>query len=130
MAYTVTLFQSVQEYFQSMGIYPTQPNQRYSVDWRSFLILISMLVIFIPSSGFFFLKAETREEFYTTFYISSTVLTYVGCFVVNIWKMIKVRELIARSENFTAKRKLHPFEMAFYARIFIRFSRWKKLKNW
>lgn len=112
MAYTVILFQSVQGYYKSMGIYP-QLNQRYSVNWRSFLILISMLVIFISSSGFFFLKAETREDIYTTFYIASTVLTYIGCFVVNIWKMIKVRELIARSENRMAQSKLHPFKMAF-----------------
>lgn len=103
MAYTVTLFQSVQEYFQSMGIYPSQPNQKYAVNRMSFLILSSMVAIFIPSSAFFFLKAETYEESYTTFYISSTVLTYIGCFIVNIWKIAKVRELIARSEDFILK---------------------------
>lgn len=122
MAYTVTLFQSVIEYFQSMGIFPTQPNQRYSVNYMSVLILLSMLVIFVPSSAFFFFRAETREEFYTTIYISLTVLTYVGCFIVNIWKMIKVRELITRSENFIAKSKLHSFKKERQYRLWFQYN--------
>lgn len=107
MAPTVTLFQSVQKYYQSMGIYPTLPNEKYSFNSMSVLILISMLVIFIPSSAFFFLKAETKEENFNTFYISSTVLTYICCFIINIWKITKVRELIARAENSISKSKLH-----------------------
>lgn len=107
MTPTVTLFQSVQKYYQSMGIYPTLPNEKYSFNWMSFLILISMLVIFIPSTAFFFLKAETNEENYNTLYVSSSVLTYIGCFIINIWKITKVRELIAIAENSISKSKLY-----------------------
>lgn len=106
MANNVKLFQSVQEYFKTMGIFPTQPNQKYSFNLMSFFILLSMFMLLIPSMAFFLLKAETIEEYFDTFYASSSVLAYIVCFIVNIWKMTNLIELIKRYENSISKRKL------------------------
>lgn len=113
MSFNVKLFQSVQEYFQTMGIYPTQPNQKYSFNLMSFLILVSMLVFLVPSMAFFLLKAETIEEYYNTFYASSSVLAYIACFMVNVWKMTNLLDLIARYERNILRSKL-----CFLVRIF------------
>lgn len=107
MANTVKLFQSVQGYFHQMGIYPTRPNQAYSFNWTSFWIVFSMIVSFIPSTGYFFLKAQTIDEYLKTFYASSSTLAFLVCFLVNIWKMTVLFKLIASYEKFISKSNFY-----------------------
>lgn len=105
MANTLKLFQLTQIYFQNLGIYPKKPNQKYSFNVISFFILLSMLVIIISTAAFFFLKAETIDEYSDTFYVSSSVTAYVIFFLINIWKMSTILQLIEMYEEFVRKSK-------------------------
>lgn len=103
MAIKVKLFQSAQEYFHQMGIYPIQPNRKFAFNLTSFCILIAMIMLFIPSTAFFLLKAQTMDEYSDTFYTSSSMLAFIFCFLVNIWKMPKFAKLIEKCENYISK---------------------------
>lgn len=93
MANAIRSFQSVQTFFKAIGIFPTQPHQKYSFNLVSFFILISLIVTFMSSAAFFLWGTEsvdkTQSEAFkqASFYISSTNFGYVVCFLVNIWKM-------------------------------------------
>lgn len=105
MANTVKLFQLTQIYFQTVGIYPTKPNQKYSYNMTTFWILLSMLVIFFSTVAFFFLKAETIDEYSDTFYVSCSVVAFFIFFLINIWKMSTFLQLIGIYEEFYRKSK-------------------------
>lgn len=100
MANVIRSFQSVKIFFKAIGIFPTQPNQKYSFNGVSFLILISLIVTFMSSSAFFLWGTEsddTQSEAFKqeAFYVSSTNFSYVVCFLVNVWKM----DVIIRNIN-------------------------------
>lgn len=98
MANTIKLFQLTQVYFQI--IYPPKPNQKYSFNVMSFFILLSMIVIFISTATFFLFEAETVEEYSHTFYISCTEFGFAVCFLVNVWKMPNILQLIEDYEQY------------------------------
>ena len=112
MANTVKLFQSAQIYFIALGICPTKPNQKYAFNMTSFFVLFPMLLIFISTTTFFFLKAETIQEYSDTFYVSSTEFSFIVCFLVNIWKMTTILQLIEKYEEFVRKSKCFVFKIA------------------
>lgn len=103
MANTIKIFHLTQIYFESLGICPTNPNQKYAFSISSLFILLPMIVILSSTTLFFFTKAETTEEYLHTFYISTTEFTFIACFVVNIWKISVVLELIRKYDEFVQK---------------------------
>lgn len=103
MANVIKLFQLTQVYFQILGIYPTKPNQKYSFDVTSVFVLLLMIVLFISTVTFFLLEAETVEEYLHTFYFSSSDFGFILCFLVNVWKMPNILQLIENYEEFTRK---------------------------
>lgn len=106
MANTLKLFQLTQIYYKTLGICPTKPNQKYAFNVTSFFILLIMLVDFVSTATFFFFKAETTQEYSDSFYISSSVFNFTVCFVINVWKMSNILELIGKYEEFVQKSKL------------------------
>lgn len=106
MANTLKLFQLAQVYYKTLGIYPTKPNQKYSFSATSFSILLIMAVDFISTATFFFLKAETTQEYSDSFYVSSSTFNFIICFAINVWKMSNILQLIGKYEEFVQKSKL------------------------
>lgn len=116
MANTIRSFESVKIYFKATGIFPTQPNQKYSFNSVSFLILISLIVTFMSSAAFFLWGTESEDNTRTeeafkqeSFYISSTNFSYVVCFLVNIWKMDVIIKNINNLDAFIKKSEFDLF---------------------
>lgn len=105
MADTVKLFQLTRVYFQTLGICPMKPDQKYAFNLRRFFVLLSMIVIFISTAAFFFVKAESVKELTYTFYVSCTEIGFVICFLINIWKITNILRLIGEYERFHRKSK-------------------------
>lgn len=103
MANRIKTFCLTRIYFQTLGICPTKPNQRYAFNVTSFFVLFSMILIIISTASFFFTKAATMEEYLHSLYISTSEFTFVACFLVNICKMSKVLQLIGKYEEFVEK---------------------------
>lgn len=103
MSNTIQFFHLTQIYFQTLGIWPTKPNQKYSIDFTSFLVLCTMILIIISTAAFFALEADSVDEYIHTIYISSTEFGLMLCFFVNIWKMPKISQLIKDYEQFAQK---------------------------
>ena len=100
MAHTVKLFRLTQSYFQTLGICPKKPNQKYSFNLTTCFILLSMIVIALSTSAFFLLEAETVEDYVHTSYISLTEFGLLIFIIINIWKMRKTLQLITDYEKF------------------------------
>lgn len=110
MARTVKLFQSTLKYYQTLGIYhPLQPNKKYAFNLISLSILFSMIASFISTSSYFLFKAENIDESSKTFYVALTELNFSICFLVNIWKMEKIVQMILKAEVFIEKSMLFRF---------------------
>lgn len=108
MAKMLKFFQSTLKYYQTMGIYPSQPNQKISFNLISLSILTSMIGTFLSMTTFFLLKAENIVEFsdtFKSFYVLSSEISFVICFLVNVYKMTNILRLIERIENFIQKRE-------------------------
>lgn len=107
---SIKLFQFIQRYCQTIGVYPPRPNQnRYymnSMNWFAFFCLDQFL---ISTAGFILFEANSMAEYTTTFFIC---LITVGC---NIFSLLAFRQaknisnsignwevFIEKSESYTA----------------------------
>lgn len=109
MANEIRSFQLVKVFFKVIGIFPTKPQQKYSFNSVSFLILISLIVTFMSSAAFFLWGTASGDNTQTeafkqaTFYVSSTNFSYVVSFLVNIWKMDVIIKNINKVDAFIKK---------------------------
>lgn len=106
MAKVLKIFQSTIKYYQTLGIYPSQSNQNYSFNIRSICILFSMIGVFFSTATFFLFNAENIVEFsdaFKAFYISSSEISFITCFLVNIFNIRDILELIKKWEKLLQK---------------------------
>lgn len=120
MANTIKFLHLTRIYFQILGIWPTKPNHKYSFNATSFFILLSMTLIIISTTLFFFNAAETMQEYLHSFYISTTELSFVFYFVINIWKISGILELIGKYEEFVEKLESKVYEVEWIEKSIIR----------
>lgn len=99
------LFQSVQKYYRTLGVYAPQSNQNYAFNWRNLVVLFALTQGFIFTMAFCLLQAKTVREYGDSFYVSVTEFADAIYFLSNIWKMRKFFKLIEQFENFIEKSK-------------------------
>lgn len=107
--FKIKLFQSVQKFNQMTGIYPSQPNQNYSFNWRSVAILLLFTLTFISSIAFIVIEAESIPEYAQSFYICITELCIAMDFIAMCCKMRNVLQLIETYEEFIEKSRVFRF---------------------
>lgn len=116
MAERIKLFHSVQKFNQTLGIHPSRPDQRYSFNFSSAIVLLLIVLTFISSVAYFLYKAKTIEEHVQTFYISLTALCITIDFLTMCWKMTNILQLIEKYEEFIKKSK---FTVIRHSQIYI-----------
>lgn len=101
----IVFFQSAISFYETMGIYPLQPDANNFFNLKIVVILVSLTSAFISTSAFFLFNAESITEYIETFYAAITTLCCVGCVLINRCKVqilfhLKqdVEELIEKSE--------------------------------
>lgn len=103
MAVEIELFHSVRKFIQMMGIYPSEPNQKYSFKLRSALILLSLILPFISKAAYFLFKAQTIAEQAKIFYLSMSEIFLTLDFVAMCLEMRNILQLIEKYEKFIEK---------------------------
>lgn len=103
MAIEIKLFNSVQKYNQIAGIHLSQPNQRYSFDFKSAAILLFYFLTFISATAYFIFKAKTITEYVQCFYVSLSMLCISIAFTSMCWKMRDILYLIEEFKEFIQK---------------------------
>lgn len=103
MAVQIVLFSSVQKF--NRIIYPFQPNQSYSFQLRTFLILLPVTVSFCSRAAYLLFEAHTIAEHAQAFYLIITDLCISIDFVTMYWQMGNVELLIEKYEKFIEKSR-------------------------
>lgn len=112
MAKMLKFFQSTLKYYRTLGIYPLHRNQKISFNSISLSILFSMIGISLSTATFFLLKVENIVEFSDTFkafYVFSSEICFMICFLVNICGMTKILQLIEKYESYMQKSEFMKF---------------------
>lgn len=99
----IKLFQTVQKSYQAIGLDPMQPLKTYN--GRIFFIVFSLTLMFISSTAFLIFKAETIQEFATSFYTSITDIFLLVTFFSRITHMGDISKITETFEDFIEKSK-------------------------
>lgn len=105
---TMKFFQLTQKYYRTLGMYSTKPNETYTFNWRSFMILAWMLMAFLATAAYFLFKTHidiNYSETVQSFYFASTQFNFLFCFAINLWKVPKSYELIEILDELVNKSK-------------------------
>lgn len=105
MASSMKLFQSVQSFYCTMGVYPPEPNQRLSFRLKRIFFPLSSFITFLALVAFFFFEAQTVEQYASAFHGSITELVILADFHIIAWQMPNILKLIENFERFIEKRK-------------------------
>lgn len=100
MAGQTKLFHSLRQYYQLLGVYSPETNQTDPCHWKVIFIASSMMLTFIASFAFFLWKAETVDDYGTSFYNASSQLSQSCCFLIAVWKISATLELYKKFEHF------------------------------
>lgn len=101
---TMKLFQLVQKFYQSMGIYP--PIQNNSINIRNLTFLFAMFLMFVSTAGEFLFKESSIIQQAQTFLVSITEIVSMVNVLTCIWKVGNILNLIEKLQVFIVKSKL------------------------
>lgn len=105
MAGSIQLFQSIQKYFQTIGICPSDSSKLDSFNWRIFLALFCYAQQIASASVFFICQAKSVLDYGCSFYTSISMTYCVYYFVILIRQKPQILELIESCEAFIEHRK-------------------------
>lgn len=100
------LFQSVRKFYENMGLYPLQTQQKCQFNPRIFCILLIMSLFFVSMMDTFLFEATTITEYAESFYGSLTVLACIMNFLTSFWKTTNIYTFIEKLEKFVENREL------------------------
>lgn len=100
------LFQSVQEYYGMLGLYPSQSNSNSSFNSKIVFILFNCIHGCISTAAFCVFAANTLQEFGESYFASATEMFTIGCFLSSIWQWPTTLKTIENLEDFIQKSKL------------------------
>lgn len=106
MATSTHLFQSIQKYYQLLGIYPTLLNNKCSPNARNLMVLFCYVQYGISALAFFVMEAESVLEYGISFYTYISMLYCVYYFLILYKQMPKILQLIEQFEQFMDKSTL------------------------
>lgn len=107
MTSSLKLFQSVQEFYQTMGIYSAQSNQLLSFNVKKVFFLFSITTTTISIGLFFLFKASTIQEYGSSLGGASADLYSLLDFVISVCQMPNILKLFELFEIFIEKSKLN-----------------------
>lgn len=107
MAGKIKLFQSVQKYHQTMGIFQLQPNQKWlTFNARNLLFLMSFAQLIVAPIAFSIFHAKTTIEFGSCYYAYISEIGSAIYFLIQMWQINNFCELIEHFEEFIEESML------------------------
>lgn len=99
------LFVSVRRFYEFMGVYPSQSQQKFPFNWRNLIILLSLIVTFGILACSFLFEVNTIIEYAESFYITITVLGSLINFFTSFWKTKNIYMFVEKLEKFSENRE-------------------------
>lgn len=112
MAVSIKLFQTLRKLYKTKGLdirhqLHTPKNLFQFITaaqlTRFLFFIIPITQLFISSTAFFLVKAQTPDEYGTSFYVSLTTLCVIINFLIIAWRMVEILDLIIGYEKFIEK---------------------------
>lgn len=103
--FTMRLFQSLQTFYRATGIYPHQSHRKCPINWKSLFIILTLIQFGILEGAYFLTKANSVDEYGSTFYTAISSFSSTMFFSINIWKMTEILRLIEKFEELINKSK-------------------------
>lgn len=100
MAETLMLFRFIRNSYQLLDIDLEQSRPNRQFNWKIFLALLCMILMFIASWAFVQFEAETIEDFANCFTGLFMIFFLLIFFIINLLKMPKIFNLIEMMEKF------------------------------
>lgn len=95
-----------QKYFRMLGIYPPPDTQSSPFNLKNGFFLAIMALSFIFVAIFGLTKAASVSEYGLSFYAFSTAFLLFNYFVIKVWKIVSISQLIKNLEDFINKSKV------------------------
>ena len=103
---SLELFQFIKQFYQIVGIYSSQSNQKYcSINSRNSILLFSFVQFLIPTVAFLFFKAESILDYGQSFFILVSTIESVVLYAILIWQMQNILKFIENCKGFIEKRE-------------------------
>lgn len=125
MATQLNFFQSVQDFYRVMGIYPTETNQKFPLLLKRFFFGVSTISTFCALIAFLLLEAQTVDQYASAFHGSISELCQMISFLISVWQMSIVLKLIEHFNEFVAKS-----EQIFEPQIFRIYFYFSPCRSW
>lgn len=105
MANKIKIFHTLKNMYEMMGIYPIQPAQSPTFNYKMFCVLLLVTLMFIGSVAYFISEANSMMEFGRT--LSALLLEVSAIFycIVNMIRMPNIVKLIENCETFIENSK-------------------------
>lgn len=100
------LFHSLRQLYQRLNMYSPETNRTHPFSWKIVFAVSSILILFITSVAFFLWEAETLDEYGTSFYSSVTQLSTAFYFIVVVWRMPTILNLLKNFDEFIESSEL------------------------
>lgn len=97
------LFQFFRKFSEMMGVLPINQNQTYSINFKILSILIVLLHFFMSSMVFLIFKSKSIGEYEYSFFMSISAIVGIALFLITIWKMPIISNLIAEFQEIIEK---------------------------
>lgn len=107
MAVSIRLFSFNRKYFDAIGIYLLQTNGTGpSFNSKNRVLLISFVLLALPSGAFFIFDAKSMLEYGISFFGASATLFMMSVYLMMIAQMENVRLFLESCERFMGNSKL------------------------
>lgn len=103
MAGSIQLFQSIQKFYRTLGIYPDPQSNLFN--YRNLFAIFCYLLNGISALAYFLLEANTISEYGATFFTFISEVYILYFLFVQMWQMPNILKLIASFEKFIEESK-------------------------
>lgn len=106
VARPIKLFKFVQKVHQTIGIFPTQSNQKpCRINSMNTVFLICFAQILFSTAAYLAFEAKSMFEYGFTFYILVGITNSIAVYLIFIWQAQSTLEFIENCEKFIEARK-------------------------
>lgn len=96
------LFHSVRRSYQNIGVVPVQSNPNLFLNLTNLFILMCQMQMFTSSLAYFLFEAKSIGKSADSFFMVLSSCVCAIYFLVSIWKISDILELIGEFEQFIA----------------------------
>lgn len=104
MVEKIEFFSFVQKLHRTVGIYPSQPNQKpWPINWKKAVYLFFSAQFMLTTVAFLVLDGDSMIEYGLGFFVLLSVASTTAIYLLFIWQMQHTLQFIGNCEGFIEK---------------------------